>query len=57
MAYCASTRKGLICLQKSDLCIYAVSNPGYTQPDPDHQLLLQQLKLNLPAQPPPRICV
>ena len=29
----------------------------YTQPDPDLQLLLQQLKLNLPAQPPPRICV
>ena len=29
----------------------------YTQPDTDHQLLLQQLKLNLPAQPPPRICV
>ena len=27
------------------------------QPDPDHQLLLQQLKLSLPAQPPPRICV
>ena len=31
--------------------------PRYTQPDPDHQLLLQQLKLSLPAQPPPRICV
>ena len=31
--------------------------PRYTQPDPDHQLLLQQLKLNLPAQPPPRICI
>ena len=31
--------------------------PRYTQPDPDHHLLLQQLKLNLPAQPPPRICV
>ena len=28
MAYCGSTRKGLICLQKSDLCIYVVSNPG-----------------------------
>ena len=25
--------------------------PRYTQPDPDHQLLLQQLKLSLPAQP------
>ena len=31
--------------------------PRYTQPDPDHQLLFQQLKLRLPAQPPPRICV
>ena len=31
--------------------------PRYTQPDPDHQLLFQQLKLSLPAQPPPRICV
>ena len=30
--------------------------PRYTQPDPDHQLLFQQLKLSLPAQPPPRIC-
>jgi len=28
MAYCESTRKRLICLQKSDLCIYVVSNPG-----------------------------
>ena len=28
MAFRASTRKGLICLQKSDLCIYVVSNPG-----------------------------
>ncbi len=29
--------------------------PRYTQPDKDQQLLLQQLKLNLPTQPPPRI--
>ena len=29
--------------------------PRYTQPNKDHQLLLQQLKLRLPAQPPPRI--
>ena len=28
MAFCASTRKELICLQKSNLCIYVVSNPG-----------------------------
>ncbi len=27
----------------------------YTQPETDHQLLLQQLKLRLPPQPPPRI--
>jgi len=29
----------------------------YTHPDPDQQLLLQQLKLTLPQQPPPRIRV
>ena len=29
--------------------------PRYTQPDKDQQLLLQQMKLRLPAQPPPRI--
>jgi hypothetical protein len=28
----------------------------YTEPDKDQQLLLQQLKLQLPPQPPPRIC-
>ena len=27
----------------------------YTYPEPDHKLLLEQLKLILPAQPPPRI--
>ena len=27
----------------------------YTQPNHDHKLLLQQLKLSLPAQPPPRL--
>jgi len=27
----------------------------YTHPEPDHRLLLQQLKLTLPPQPPPRI--
>jgi hypothetical protein len=27
----------------------------YTQPEKDHLLLLQQLKLRLPPQPPPRI--
>jgi hypothetical protein len=29
--------------------------PRYTQPNNDHKLLLEQLKLSLPAQPPPRI--
>jgi hypothetical protein len=29
--------------------------PRYTQPEPDHQILLQHLKLELPAQPPPKI--
>ena len=27
----------------------------YTQPEPELQLLLERLKLTLPAQPPPRI--
>ena len=27
----------------------------YTQPEKDHQLLLSQLKLELPEQPPPKI--
>ena len=27
----------------------------YTNPEPDHRLLLEQLKLTLAAQPPPRI--
>lgn len=27
----------------------------YTEPEKDHRLLLQQLKLELPAQPPPKI--
>jgi transposase len=29
--------------------------PRYTQPEPDHQMLLEHLHLELPAQPPPRI--
>ena len=31
MAFCASTPKVLICLQKYDLRIYVVSNPGQTR--------------------------
>lgn len=30
--------------------------PRYTQPEQEHALLLQRLHLNLPPQPPPRIC-
>jgi len=29
--------------------------PRYTQPEPDHRLVLEKLGLELPAQPPPRI--
>jgi hypothetical protein len=29
--------------------------PRYAQPDDDQKLLLPQLKLTLPSQPPPRI--
>jgi len=29
--------------------------PRYTQPEEEHELVLQKLKLKLPAQPPPRI--
>lgn len=29
--------------------------PRTTQPEPDHQILLQQMKLTLPKQPPPKI--
>ena len=29
--------------------------PRYTPPEPDHKILLPPLKLELPAQPPPKI--
>ena len=29
--------------------------PRYTQPEPEHRLVLEQLGWELPAQPPPRI--
>ena len=29
--------------------------PRYTEPEPEHTILLHQLKLSLPAQPPPRL--
>lgn len=30
--------------------------PRYTQPEAEHQMILQRLDLSLPDQPPPRIC-
>ena len=54
MAYCASTRKGLICLQKSDLCIYVVSNPGYTNAGGIpclHHRLVSQAEKRMPNTP------
>jgi hypothetical protein len=30
--------------------------PRYTEPNPEQALLLHQLNLILPKQPPPRIC-
>jgi hypothetical protein len=29
--------------------------PRYTQPEPEHRVLLQRLQLRLPEQPPPKI--
>ena len=29
--------------------------PPYTQPEPEQEILLHELKLSLPPQPPPRI--
>ena len=29
--------------------------PRYTQPEPEHQMLLEHLHLEFPPQPPPRI--
>ncbi len=50
----------LATIQMIDVCIPTVDDrwlimPRYTQPDPDTQLLLHHLHLELPAQPPPRI--
>ena len=33
----------------------ALTLTRYTQPEPQHRMLLDQLRLQLPAQPPPRI--
>ena len=48
-------------IQMVDVCLPTTDGrllilPRYTQPEKDHQLLLQRLHLVLPPQPPPRIC-
>jgi hypothetical protein len=47
-------------IQMLDVCFPTTDGrwlimPRYTQPEPDHTLLLHQLRLSLPPQPPPRI--
>jgi transposase len=47
-------------IQMLDVCLPTTDGrslimPRYTQPEPDQALLLHQLQLSLPAQPPPRI--
>jgi len=50
----------LATLQMLDVCLPTTDGrwlimPRYTQPEPDQSLMLHQLNLALPAQPPPRI--
>jgi len=50
----------LATIQMLDVCIPTTDGrwlvmPRYTQPEEEHQLVLTKLKLELPAQPPPRI--
>jgi hypothetical protein len=50
----------LATIQMLDVCLPTTDGrwlimPRYTQPDPEQMLLLHQLHLALPAQPPPRI--
>jgi len=52
----------LAAIQMLDVCFPTTDGrwlimPRYTQPTPEQQILLHTLKLNLPAQPPPRIKV
>lgn len=47
-------------IQMLDVCLPTSDGrwlimPRYTEPEPQHLMLLEQLKLTLPAQPPPRI--
>ena len=50
----------LAAIQMLDVCFPTTDGrrlvmPRYTEPTPEQQILLHTLKLNLPAQPPPRI--
>lgn len=50
----------LATIQMLDVCLPTTDGrwlimPRYTQPEPDQSLLLHQLNLSLPTQPPPRI--
>jgi hypothetical protein len=50
----------LATIQMLDVCLPTTDGrwlvmPRYTQPEPEQQLLLHELKLSLPQQPPPRL--
>ena len=56
----ASAMEKLATIQMIDVCIPTVDGrwlilPRYTQPDTDTKILLYKLRMDLPAQPPPRI--
>lgn len=56
----AAVMAQLATIQMIDVCIPTVDDrwlilPRYTQPDTDTKMLLHQLHIELPAQPPPRI--
>ena len=56
----ATVLEKLATIQMIDVCIPTTDGrwlilPRYTQPDPDTKMLLHQLNIDLPAQPPPRI--
>ena len=47
-------------MQMVDVCLPTTDGrelvlPRYTQPEPEHRVLLQRLQLRLPEQPPPKI--
>jgi hypothetical protein len=54
-------RIGVVVGNTDDRCASATADgrtvavTRYTEPKPDHAILLQQMKLHLPAQSPPRI--